>query len=102
MLEVAADSNALAEDVHRSLRWPRRVVVKHHLLMHPIADRCSLLPPRCNGAEEIMSDSGEAVYLAVAARQKKLEHVGGKRFHGGERQTHTLRGRNLTRIHDVG
>jgi len=78
VLEVAANADALGEDVHSGLGGAGGVVIEGDALMYPVTDGDGALPAMRIGLEEIVGDGAELVDLAVAAGEEELEDVGGK------------------------
>src|ERR1700733_6841935 len=63
VLEIAADTNSLYEDIRGSFGRSRGVVIKGDLVMHPIADSYRPFPSALGGSELIVGDSAELVDL---------------------------------------
>jgi hypothetical protein len=78
MLEVAANTDLLCEDIHRCLGWACGVVTKGNLVVDPIADCDCTAPSGGSVAKEIKGARAELVDLTVAAWKEKLEDLGGK------------------------
>jgi hypothetical protein len=63
VLEVAANADALGEDVHSGLGGAGGVVIEGDALMYPVTDGDGALPAMRIGLEEIVGDGAELVDL---------------------------------------
>ncbi len=84
VLIIAADADALGEDVHGGLGGARGFVVEGDVRIHPIADGRGQRPTGSHVPKEIVCDAAKAVDLAVAAGQQKLERLGGQLVRSGK------------------
>ena len=75
MLEIAADSGALGENVQGRLRRTRVLVAKRHLPVHPAADGLHAAPSRLQVAKQFDSDIRQPINLAVTAVQEIAQHL---------------------------
>src|SRR5207237_1941348 len=75
MLEVAADTDSLGEDVHCCLRGSCRHVVESNLLVNPVADGGGARPAWREAPTEILRYLAKTIDLAISAKTQKPRHL---------------------------
>ena len=101
MLVVAADADALGEDVHGRLGGASGLVVEGYLFVDPVADGGGEAEAGAHVAEEVLGDAAEAVDFAIAAGEEELKSLGGKVFDLGLGRAEWLRVGNFGGVDDA-
>ncbi len=83
VLVVAADADALGEDVEGGFGGAGGLVVEGDFVVDPVTDGGGESEAGAHVAEEVVGDAVEAIDLAVAAGEEELEGLGGKVFDEG-------------------
>jgi hypothetical protein len=101
VLEVAADADALGEDVHGGHGGASLVVVEGDFFVDPVADGGGEGPAGAEVAEEVVGDRAEEVDFAVAAGEEELEGFAGEELDWNLGEVESLELREAVDVDDI-